>query len=195
LKESSPENALQAYKKVCGGEDIASILRQLKDGDLLLQMAVRPDVRIRYEFPLVSGMPKTLLAPYNPYAGSRLYQIALEVQGRSQSVTKAARPRETRVQSSLHQIPYFAADLVEPRLPTLSISDWTMVSKDNVLLRKLLQSYFLYDYDTFAIFHRGVFLQAMREGDRRFCTPLLVNAVLAEACVGHVCGACEFSIN
>jgi hypothetical protein len=41
----------------------------------------------------------------------------------------------------------------------------------------------LHHHATYPSFHKDIFLQALRDGDERFCSPLLVNAVLAEGCV------------
>jgi hypothetical protein len=80
---------------------------------------------------------------------------------------------------------YNAAELIDPYIPNIQVSKWTSVETDDELLRVLLQGYFLHDYANYTCFQKDIFLQAMRDGDTRFCSPLLVNAVLAEACVGH----------
>ncbi|KAJ3455123.1 hypothetical protein MRS44_013723 [Fusarium solani] len=59
---------------------------------------------------------------------------------------------------------------------------WTSIETDDELLRALLRAYFLHDYTNYTCFQKDIFLKAMRDGDTRFCSPLLVNAVLAEAC-------------
>jgi hypothetical protein len=81
--------------------------------------------------------------------------------------------------------PYSVVELMDPYIPNIQISKWTSVETDDELLRALLRSYFLHDYANYTCFQKDIFLQAMRDSDTRFCSPLLVNAVLAEACVGH----------
>jgi hypothetical protein len=80
---------------------------------------------------------------------------------------------------------YHAAELMDPHIPNIQVSKWTSVESDDELLRTLLQAYFFHDYTTYTCSQKDIFLQAMRDGDARFCSPLLVNVVLAEACVGH----------
>jgi hypothetical protein len=158
-------------------------------------MAVAPDIRIRYDFPYVAAMPQILLSPENPYASSVLYRATWDNDDSSTSAQSLLTPggeqgRDTPAesrQSASYLLPYFAAELAEPHLSSVFISDFTLVCRDESLLKKLLKSYFLHDYETFGVFHKDIFLAAMKTGDQRFCTPMLVNAILAKATVGPPC--------
>jgi hypothetical protein len=57
------------------------------------------------------------------------------------------------------------------------------VSSNDLLLRKLLESYFMFQYPWEFIFQKDYFLEDMVSGSTRFCSPILVNALLAKACV------------
>ena len=78
--------------------------------------------------------------------------------------------------------PYHAAEMVDARLPQLVARKWTTVISDDELLRQLLNAFFLHCHPWIAAFHKDYFLDDMTTGRSRFCSPLLVNAVLAVAC-------------
>jgi hypothetical protein len=156
-------------------------MQQVKDGNLPLQPAWAPETRLHYEFPYSTSMPAALLSPDNPYLGSTVFEITSHVLPQSAEQTEVwASQSET-----IYMTPYNIAELMDPYIPTIQISKWTSIEADDELLRALLRAYFLHDYANYTCFQKDIFLQAMRDSDTRFCSPLLVNAVLAEACVGH----------
>ena len=156
-------------------------MRQVKDGDLLLQLAWAPATRLRYEFPYSTSMPAALLSPGSPYLGSPVFQTTFHALPQSAEQTEAwASPSET-----IYMTPYHAAELMDPHMPSIQVSKWTSVESDDELLRTLLRAYFLYGYANSTYFRKDIFLQAIRDGDTRFYSPLLINAILAEACVGY----------
>jgi hypothetical protein len=60
---------------------------------------------------------------------------------------------------------------------------WTAVTSDGVLIEHLLSLYFCWEYPIFASLCRQHFLTDFRMGRRRYCSSLLVNAVLAVGCL------------
>ena len=60
-----------------------------------------------------------------------------------------------------------------------SIEAWTRVTTDRDLVEHLMSLYFCWEYSIFASLSRLHFLSDFQSGYRRFCSPLLVNAVLA----------------
>lgn len=62
---------------------------------------------------------------------------------------------------------------------------WTSVTDDDDLVSHLVSLYFTWDYPFWTFLDRDVFLRHMAHGDleSEFCSPFLVNAVLANACV------------
>ena len=62
---------------------------------------------------------------------------------------------------------------------------WTNVTEDDDLVSHLVSLYFTWDYPFWTFLDRDVFLRHMARGDleSEFCSPFLVNAVLANACV------------
>jgi len=67
-------------------------------------------------------------------------------------------------------------DLTGPRHPPAA---WTDATTDDLLVQHLLALYFCWEYPTFATLSKEHFLVDYNSGKRRFCSPLLVNAILA----------------
>jgi hypothetical protein len=68
-----------------------------------------------------------------------------------------------------------------------AIVSWTSVTKDPELVNHLLNMYFTWHYTYFttlskSAFYRDLFLGMPPSGIRKYCTPLLVNAMLALGC-------------
>jgi hypothetical protein len=60
---------------------------------------------------------------------------------------------------------------------------WTTITDSDRLVSHLLSLYFTWDHPCYTWFDQHLFLADMIAGQSRFCSPLLVNAVLALACV------------
>ncbi|RYO79962.1 hypothetical protein DL766_010140 [Monosporascus sp. MC13-8B] len=59
---------------------------------------------------------------------------------------------------------------------------WTTVTSDVNLVRHLLALYFCWEYPTFASLSKEHFLKDFNAGRHRYCSPILVNALLALGC-------------
>jgi len=59
---------------------------------------------------------------------------------------------------------------------------WTTVTNDGAFVEHLMALYFCWEYPTFASLNKEHFLEDMRAGNPRYCSPLLVNALLAVGC-------------
>ncbi|KAK4187241.1 putative transcription factor [Podospora australis] len=70
-------------------------------------------------------------------------------------------------------------DLPELRIPT---ETWTNVTHDPALVQHLLALYFCWEYPTFASLSKEHFLRDFTDGRPRFCSSILVNALLALGC-------------
>ncbi|KAH7195460.1 hypothetical protein DER44DRAFT_830667 [Fusarium oxysporum] len=75
--------------------------------------------------------------------------------------------------------------MVEPRLDHIDARKWTCIIDDNSLLRKLLETYFMTEYTFYPAFQKNYFLEDMAAGRSKYCSSLLVHAVLASACHGY----------
>lgn len=179
MKSMSRVEADDIVQRIRLGHDVDQILKHVKDGNLLLQLRLIPELSFRYELPYISAMPESLLSHDNPYVDSMIYEAASLRLGRGE-----LNNTELDQYQSWYVKPYHAADLVEPRLEQVKPSLWTTVSKDDVLMRLLLASYFKHDYQIFTIFQKDYFLEDMASRNQDCCSSLLVNAVLAYACVG-----------
>ncbi|KAG5655963.1 hypothetical protein KAF25_001533 [Fusarium avenaceum] len=71
--------------------------------------------------------------------------------------------------------------LNEPELRK-SAATWTVVTSDSSLVQHLLALYFCWEYPTFASLSKEHFLQDFRDARNRYCSPILVNALLALGC-------------
>jgi len=160
----------------------------------LLQMHLVPETRLKYDLPYSVNFPAALLASGSPYLTSPIYdstsQHSIHTQEHGVPVTERERASPTSVSlanQAQYVKPYHAAVLVEPRLDRVKPSEWTAVCKDDGLLREILTAYFIHEYHTFPVFHKDYFFEDMQsprttKRDIRFCSALLVNAVLAYGC-------------
>lgn len=71
--------------------------------------------------------------------------------------------------------------LSEPEMKPPSIT-WTNITNDVNLVQHLLALYFCWEYPTFASLSKEHFLRDFQDGRYRYCSPILVNALLALGC-------------
>ncbi|RSL48676.1 hypothetical protein CEP51_015601 [Fusarium floridanum] len=173
--ESTVGSVLQRLR---GGQDVGALVRLVRDGDLLLQCSLNPQGYFRYTFPFVREMPQHLYMPSNPYLDSLLHHRTII------SSPSATQPGDGPWKA--YDIPYHAAVLVEPRIDRVSASRWTSVTSSNELVRSLLRTYFKCEFPYNCFFHIDSFLNDMASGRERYCSSLLVNAILANACHGQL---------
>ncbi|KAK9425699.1 putative Zn(2)-C6 fungal-type domain-containing protein [Seiridium unicorne] len=72
--------------------------------------------------------------------------------------------------------PLDAPDMKSPR------TTWTGITADTALVQHLLALYFCWEYPTFASLSKEHFLKDFLDGRPRYCSPILVNALLALGC-------------
>ncbi|KAL0937828.1 nitrate assimilation regulatory protein [Colletotrichum truncatum] len=70
-------------------------------------------------------------------------------------------------------------DLPDMKLPP---ENWTNITEDGSLVQHLLALYFCWEYPTFASLSKEHFLRDFQNGIHRYCSPILVNALLALGC-------------
>jgi hypothetical protein len=149
-------------------------------------MAVAPETRLRYEFPYRAEMPRGYNIN-NPYLNSLVYEAAsLYSNDRSgeRSASGHLGSLDSEEQKSLYLKPFHAAQVIEPLLSDAKPSLWTSVCNDDELMRDLLSVLFRCEYQFTAAFHKDLLLEDMADRRTDFCSSLLVNALLAYACVG-----------
>jgi hypothetical protein len=181
---SRPQNDAQGiFDQIRSGVEPETLLRRIKESDLLIQLAVAPSTEFRYEFPFIPGMPSFLEVKTNPYLSSKLYEHAtLDLARRSD---RARRPSQQYAKwEHIYRIPFHASRLAEPLIDRVKPSRWTSVSSDDYMMRQILETYFRLEFPFLAFFHKDMFLRDMSAGKTACCSSLLVNAILAAACVG-----------
>ncbi|KAK4195111.1 putative nitrogen assimilation transcription factor [Triangularia verruculosa] len=195
LRSRPEKEAEEVLQRIRRGADANSVLRHVTMGDVLLQLSLVPETRFRYEFPYLTEMPIYLQKHDNPYLDSEVFDCALRgAVGQQQQQQQRALPSVNGMldsppgafdQRDPYLKPYSSAIVVDPWLDSLTPSNWTLVSSDNNFMRQVIHDYFLYDYDWFTFFHKDYFLQDMANDRQRFCSRLLVNAVLCIGCYCH----------
>lgn len=68
---------------------------------------------------------------------------------------------------------------IEMKVPP---STWTNITNDSGLVQHLLALYFCWEYPTFASLSKEHFMKDYVHGRHRYCSPILVNALLALGC-------------
>ncbi|KAM5350843.1 hypothetical protein ACJ41O_007348 [Fusarium nematophilum] len=133
-------------------------------------------------------MPETY-AHNNPYLDSLVYEAASIYSADQSSSFSEHNPSRviahmgSEDHQSLYLKPFHAAQVIEPRLSDAKPSLWTTVCGDDVLMRDLLEVLFRCEYQFTAAVQKDLFLEDMAARQQDFCSSLLVNVVLAYACV------------
>lgn len=183
----SEADALNILQRLRAGTDVETAVRQVHDGDLLLQLALRPESRFRYQFPYLPSMPAPLQASDNPFLESLLYEGSVQgfaqplaqQQQQQQQPSFTAESVHARSNSHIYMKPYHAAELVDSRLASAKAANWTSVTTDDNLFRLLLRAYLNHEYCVAPAFQKDYFLYDLARGKGRLCSPLLVNSVMA----------------
>lgn len=184
LIQTRPDNeSLEILRRIKMGADVESILRHIRDGDLLVQLSIQPETRLRYTLPYSDSLPEFLLVPDNPYLGTPLYEATFKAPSSSPSTLN---PSETGTSKCMdpYMKPSHAAEVVEPILDHVYARQWTNIISEDGLFRRLIAVYLFHQHATFFWFNKELFLEDMAARRTQFCSSLLVNAVLAAACVG-----------
>ncbi|RYO76663.1 hypothetical protein DL766_009508 [Monosporascus sp. MC13-8B] len=185
ILRSQPENtSTQILQRIRAGADVSAVVKAIRDSDLLIHLALNLEYRCRYEFPYRDEMPPLLGNWENPYLQSNLYE-KLRTLSPHRTLTKESMRDIENESERMYFMPYHAAEIVDPRISAVDASYWTTVNRDNTLLRVLLGTYFVSEYRFHPYFDKDLFLEDMVNGRTRFCSALLVNAILAAAWHGY----------
>ncbi|KAH8195722.1 hypothetical protein TruAng_010125 [Truncatella angustata] len=74
------------------------------------------------------------------------------------------------------------APLDSPDTKSSPTTTWTGITGDTALVQHLLALYFCWEYPTFASLSKEHFLKDFLDGRARYCSPILINALLALGC-------------
>ncbi|KAK3293676.1 uncharacterized protein B0H64DRAFT_364455 [Chaetomium fimeti] len=184
LKTRTQPEVTEILHRIRAGIDVESILRYVRDGDLLLQLHLFPETRLRYTFPEFASWPTVFRDPTDPYLEAQLLDFDAGPHSQRHGISSAPRPAVPSPHLHIYQIPYHAAQMVDPRLSSVKAAMWTSVTNDDALFSQLLAVYFQFEYSRTRLFQKDLFLDDLVRGRRRFCSPLLVNCILANAAHG-----------
>ncbi|PVH92895.1 hypothetical protein DM02DRAFT_604691 [Periconia macrospinosa] len=177
MLQTMPEReAMEILRRIRAGDNVQAILQHVQEGNLLMELSVIPESNFRYEFPYILEMPAQLKTPDNKVFRSVLHEA---IQAFEQPPTR--NKGTLKRYGSPYLKPLHAAEMIDPLLSDACPSRWTNVSSDDRLMRRLLGAFFIHEYPWMTIFHKDYFLEDMISGQTRFCSSLLVNAILAKA--------------
>ncbi|KAG5817944.1 hypothetical protein H9Q74_004529 [Fusarium xylarioides] len=178
MREKPEDVALAVFRRVRTGSDPEAILSSVEGGDILMQLHLAPASQVRYPFPYRNALPGIFAKTKSAYMDA----LALETPYYGSEPPQSFDARLISYLEAPKYMPYHSAKLVEPLLDCATISRWTNVCTDEPLLHSLMEAYFLHIYSAFPFFHKECFLRDLGSGSRRFCSDLLVTAILAHAC-------------
>ena len=95
------------------------------------------------------------------------------------ALDEAGETRHYGHSSNLGLVPY--DDGIPIRL-NVSSESWTRVTRDAEFVGHLMGLYFCWQHPFYVLFSKECFLYDMARGRSKYCSPLLVNALLASAC-------------
>ncbi|KAF5635739.1 Zn(2)-C6 fungal-type DNA-binding domain protein [Fusarium sp. NRRL 52700] len=176
LRSSSADDANDIVQRLRGGARVDELVQHVESGNLLLELCFKPQTQFRHSSGNFLNIPDLLRTVSNPYVTSLVCTIKFDS---ISSTTPRLPSSEAR---ALYDAPYSTARVVSSILDDCRPSQWTTVSSDDDLLREILRCYFTSVYPFLPFFHKDYFLHDMKRGSQRFCSPLLVNSVLAAGC-------------
>jgi hypothetical protein len=177
MLQNLPErDAADVFRRIRGGANAEAVVKQTQEGSLVTELPNVPQASSRFYFPYMDKIPANLRE--STYFQSFVYEaIAASEQDANASKTHPS------LQKSNYGRSFLTARMVDPLLADAQPSHWTTVSTNDRLLRNILESYFINQYPRQFFFFKTYFLEDMVSRRTEFCSPLLVNALLAKACV------------
>lgn len=180
----SDQEAEHVFQRIRTGADVTTILNHIRVGNVLLQMAVSPETRLRYVLPYRSEMPEDIVIN-NPYMESKIYEAASLYSNASRYTASnlGDSSMDSDEYQNLYIKPLHSAGVIDPLLANAKPSLWTAVCNDDVLMRDLLSVWFRCEHHFTSALQKDYFLEDMAAKRNDFCSSLLVNIVLAYSCV------------
>ncbi|KAJ4012345.1 hypothetical protein NW752_008019, partial [Fusarium irregulare] len=178
LRTARDQDALDILRRIRQGHGIDTTLRKAKEANPVGQLFLVPETRRWYQFPHRSSFPHFLEVQGSPYLSSYMYKITIR---ESSAPPVQTSQRQSTLNQVLYTTPFHAAKMVDPYLWDIKASRWTNVTNNNQLVSELLNSYFLHHYIIYMGFHKDYFLEDLANSRTHFCSPLLVNTLLAAA--------------
>ncbi|KAI5861014.1 nitrogen assimilation transcription factor nirA [Durotheca rogersii] len=114
------------------------------------------------------------LMQWTPSEGPPNSRVGVWLQDQSAAAVTTDGPRYRGVDQVLAPL-----DSPDMKVPP---GTWTIVTADAALVQHLLALYFCWEYPTFASLSKEHFMKDFLNGRSRYCSPILVNALLALGC-------------
>ncbi|KAI9680533.1 MAG: hypothetical protein M1817_003973 [Caeruleum heppii] len=153
---------------------IASLGGSSESDVILLGQRIRSDERLEV---IAASLRRTNSTWTLSAAGTPEADLA-DVLGQP-SLIQCDETRQYRHTSGLGIVPTVSA----PALQAGNNSEsWTTVTQDTEFVGHLLGLYFSWQHPFYAVLSKECFLHDMSRGQRKYCSPVLVNALLAAAC-------------
>lgn len=177
MLQNLPErDAAGIFRHIRAGANAEAVVKHIQEGNMVAEASDVPQASSRFHFPFLDEIPPSLRD--STYFRSRVYK-AIEASEKDTDISKT----HLAQQESNYWKSFSSAKLFDPLLEDAQPSQWTSVSSNDQLLRNILESYFVNQYPRQFFFVKNYFLEDMVSRRAEFCSPLLVNALLAKSCV------------
>jgi Fungal specific transcription factor domain len=155
------------------GEQSDLILQRLREGHRVEDISISLDTQaaVRESSPNDSSF----WPPSSESSRKGSWSTAMSSSSEEESQKSAKRVKRSRYAGPISRTE--AADQ-RPR----NSRNWTSVTTNQELIEHLLLLYFCWEYPTFACLSKRYFLEDFRTGRPRYCSSLLVNAILCLGC-------------
>ncbi|KAI4948592.1 hypothetical protein J4E91_006018 [Alternaria rosae] len=176
MLQNLPErDAAGIFRHIRAGANAEAVVKHIQEGNMVAEASDVPQASSRFHFPFLDEIPPSLRD--STYFRSRVYK-AIEASEKDTDISKT----HLAQQESNYWKSFSSAKLFDPLLEDAQPSQWTSVSSNDQLLRNILESYFVNQYPRQFFFVKNYFLEDMVSRRAEFCSPLLVNALLAKSC-------------
>jgi len=155
------------------GEQSDFILQRLREGYRVEDISISLDTQATVGESSTNDSSIWPLSPESSREGSRSTAMSSSSEEKLQKSAK-------RVKRSRHTIPVSRMETADQR--PRNTRNWTSVTTSQELIEHLLLLYFCWEYPTFACLSKRHFLEDFRTGRSRYCSSLLVNAILCLGC-------------
>jgi len=176
LQNMPEKDAAYIFRRIRTGANAEAVVQHVQEGALTMELSNSPKASSRFHFLYIDSVPLRLHESL--YFKSQMYEA---IDAPSQGAP--GHDDHTAPLQSNYAKPILAAKMIESSLERAPISRWTNVCSNDHLLRSLLDGYFVHQYPRDFFFHKDYFLEDMVSKGSEFCSPLLMNAILAKACV------------
>lgn len=181
LQNQPIDVATDIFERIRHGSNVLDVLRYVQYGSLRYQLSLVPDTTFQYVSPHLVDMMPLFQGPFNPYLDSKLYK-SLDISPRpTLPSTSSSIPNH----EAIYSIPYPGTRIEDARLTSRHSKPalWTSISSDDAFVRRLLETYFLYEFPFWPCFQKDFFLDDMSAGIEDHCSSFLVNVILTAGCV------------